>query len=236
MENTQSPFEVEPPSSSKLIKSSLIAIVVAAVILVTIILPAEYGIDPTGLGARMGLTSLSTAEPAEQATADVAVPVETVATDMSAASSGSSFYIEESEMVVSDELLPEGFPVPGELPNPAIQRTHPAAHSSETIVVELDAGGQVEYKAQMERGQVMLYSWSTDRGGVHFDFHADPWVGPEGYWVRYKSGDEAAADHGSLVTPLDGQHGWYFHNRNDFPVTIELNVSGYFDEITHYPL
>ena len=40
----------------------------------------------------------------------------------------------------------------------------------------------------------------------------------------------------ALMTPLDGQHGWYFHNTNDFPVAIELNLSGCFDEVVRYGL
>ncbi len=225
MEITRSPYEIEPPSARKLLTSSLVAVAVAAIVLVVVILPAEYGIDPTGLGSAMGLTSLSS-DPAE----GVIKPVVEATGDTG--TGGTSFYIEE--MIVSDEILPEGFAKPGEVPNPAIQQTHPAAHKSETITIELEPGGMVEHKAQMLRGQVLLYSWSTDRGGVHSDFHAEPWDGPERYWVRYKAGDGIAADHGSLVTPLDGQHGWYFHNTNDFPVVIELHLSGYFDEVVRY--
>jgi hypothetical protein len=46
-------------SRSGLVKYLLLSILAAAVILVLFILPAEYGIDPTGLGRRMGLTALS---------------------------------------------------------------------------------------------------------------------------------------------------------------------------------
>lgn len=42
-----------------LIKASLAALVVAAVALLTLILPAEYNIDPTGIGQRLGLTVLA---------------------------------------------------------------------------------------------------------------------------------------------------------------------------------
>lgn len=42
-----------------LIKASLAAIVAAAVALLTLILPAEYNIDPTGVGQRLGLTVLA---------------------------------------------------------------------------------------------------------------------------------------------------------------------------------
>lgn len=42
-----------------LIKASLAALVLAAVALLTLILPAEYNIDPTGIGQRIGLTVLA---------------------------------------------------------------------------------------------------------------------------------------------------------------------------------
>lgn len=46
------------PSGKRLLLSTLIALVVAAVVLVIAVLPAEYGLDPSGLGKRMGLTQL----------------------------------------------------------------------------------------------------------------------------------------------------------------------------------
>ena len=52
------------PSSAQLIKSSLLALVTAAIVLVIAILPAEYGIDPTGIGGKLGLSALhQTQEP-----------------------------------------------------------------------------------------------------------------------------------------------------------------------------
>ena len=50
------------PTSASLIKATIIALLVGALVLVTAILPAEYGIDPTGLGSRMGLNGLSAAD------------------------------------------------------------------------------------------------------------------------------------------------------------------------------
>lgn len=49
-------------STSTLVKASIIASIVAAVVFITIILPAEYNIDPIGSGALMGLTVLSNDE------------------------------------------------------------------------------------------------------------------------------------------------------------------------------
>ena len=53
------------PSSKSLFKATGVAAVIGGVVLVTTILPAEYGIDPTGLGQTMGLTVLSQANAAE---------------------------------------------------------------------------------------------------------------------------------------------------------------------------
>ena len=51
------------PSKGTLAKATAVALVVAAILLVTIVLPAEYGIDPLGAGAATGLISLSQTQP-----------------------------------------------------------------------------------------------------------------------------------------------------------------------------
>jgi hypothetical protein len=46
------------PDSKRLLRSTLIAAVVAGILLVTVVLPAEYGIDPTRIGRVLGLTQM----------------------------------------------------------------------------------------------------------------------------------------------------------------------------------
>lgn len=46
-----------------LLKATLLSIVVAAVLLVTVVLPAEYDLDPLGTGSLLGLTGLSRSGP-----------------------------------------------------------------------------------------------------------------------------------------------------------------------------
>lgn len=58
------------PSLTKLIKATVLALIVAGVILIAIVLPAEYGIDPTGIGNKLGLTALN----ASQSVAKVVSP------------------------------------------------------------------------------------------------------------------------------------------------------------------
>jgi hypothetical protein len=55
------------PSTKSLVKATGVAALIGLLVLIIAILPAEYGIDPTGLGQRMGLTMLSQADAAEPA-------------------------------------------------------------------------------------------------------------------------------------------------------------------------
>ncbi len=58
MFNSQLPNMSDLPTSRQLIGSTLVAIAGAAAILVTVVLPSEYGIDPTGAGSAFGLTEM----------------------------------------------------------------------------------------------------------------------------------------------------------------------------------
>src|SRR5690606_35239987 len=51
-----------PPPRKKLVLGISAAVAVAAVALVVFILPAEYGVDPTGAGKALGVTKLSEPE------------------------------------------------------------------------------------------------------------------------------------------------------------------------------
>ena len=52
------------PSLGKIVAATVVALIVACIILVTVVLPAEYGIDPLGTGKALGLGDLATGSPA----------------------------------------------------------------------------------------------------------------------------------------------------------------------------
>lgn len=70
-------------STKSLVRGSLVAAVFAGVVLVTLILPAEYDVDPLGTGKALGLTEIAAAAdkaettPAAPAEAAPPVPAET---------------------------------------------------------------------------------------------------------------------------------------------------------------
>jgi hypothetical protein len=68
---------VETYSRGAILKASFIALAVALVILLTAVLPAEYGIDPLKTGKALGLTGLSKAAETTTATPGRATPAQT---------------------------------------------------------------------------------------------------------------------------------------------------------------
>jgi hypothetical protein len=183
-ENQQSP---STPSQGNLLKGALLALVAAAVVTVLFVLPAEYGVDPTGIGAKLGLLDISeTAEPG--------------------ASSGGNTIVEGTWPGIPEEF---DFYEPDILGDP-YSRTQAAKFRSDTITIELDVGEQTEYKAIMEQGDALVYHWTLDMGIVYTDFHADPGENaagyPEMYYVRYAE-SETGENSGSLVAPFSGNHG-----------------------------
>lgn len=72
MYNTNKPTNEDLPSTGKLIKSTILAVIAAGVLLVTVVMPSEYGIDPTGVGKILGLTDMGVikTELAQEAEAD----------------------------------------------------------------------------------------------------------------------------------------------------------------------
>lgn len=52
---TNPPTDQDLPSTRQLVRSTIVAALVAAVLLVCVVMPAEYGIDYTGVGDALGL-------------------------------------------------------------------------------------------------------------------------------------------------------------------------------------
>jgi len=208
MTEPASPFEVRPPAARRLILTVAATLIAALVILVIAVLPAEYGMDPTGIGRALGLTAIN----------------------------GPTRKLEIRDVVGGNEKVREitvsdpGQPIP--LPNPAVIQLKKADAQSRTMKVVLQPDQETEIKAILDAAEVILYSWKAD-GEVYTDFHGhDPSMG-QGF-VRYEEQQSGHEGHGSLVAPFSGEHGWYWLSLSDKPVTITLQVTGYFTDIKDY--
>ncbi len=220
MFNAEILSRAELPSTVQLVKSTIIAVVAAAVILVTIVLPAEYSIDPTGIGRALQLTQMGEIKKqlAIEAEADrqrdrqqapaTAAPdrrssLPSLLTGLLVSSAAAHPHHESDE-----DVTPDGTP-----PGPVAQAA-PAGKTDE-VVFTLKPNEGIEYKMTMLRGGVAQFSWHT--GG--------------GKETSYKKGSQVASDTGSLTAAYDGSHGWFWRNRGSADVTITLKVNGAYSEI-----
>jgi hypothetical protein len=88
MYNSDLPSRAELPTTRQLIRSTVMAAVSAVVLLYTVVLPSEYGVDPTGIGRALGLTEMGEIKTrlAQEAEADAAASTPTAEPSVPAAS------------------------------------------------------------------------------------------------------------------------------------------------------
>lgn len=210
MSEPVSPYESHPPSGKSILISVVVALLGAAAVLVTVILPAEYNIDPTRIGAALGLTALN-------APARTVQVVDVVG--------GNEKYRQAA--------IPDfGQPVP--LPNPGVFQKGITPARTESLTITLQPGQKTELKTVLKAGQMILFSWQAEGGQVYVDFHGhEPSAGDE-FWVRYEEQQSGTKGSGSLVAPFAGEHGWFWLNISEKPVTIKLNVNGYYEKVVNY--
>jgi hypothetical protein len=111
-----------------------------------------------------------------------------------------------------------------------VMHEHVRKHRSATIRIDVKPKEELEYKALLEQGEPMLYSWSVEGGPVYFEFHGDPTEGewPEDFYRSYQIKESSTGEHGSFVAPFTGNHGWYIRNLSAEPAVITLEVRGYY--------
>lgn len=208
MYNIARPNTAELPSARKLIRSTLIALAVAATLLVTAVLPAEYAIDPTGIGRLLGLTEMGEikAQLAKEAAVDAA-------SKDTAGEPGTSLEV----------VAP---PAPSSAGRDDLRAAHPASVAAvrwrDEKRVVLQPGEGAEIKLVMKQGEQAHFSWKVRGGTVNFDTHGDG----SGQATSYEKGRSVGGDEGVLVAAFDGNHGWFWRNRGTTPVTVVLRVRG----------
>lgn len=218
---TDSSKQGHGPSSGSLFKSAFFTLLGAVIVTALFIMPAEYGVDPTGVGTRLGLTDLDAGD-----TEADSLPASVSAGGTTPKLVAGSFPTAPAEAdfdYYDPEVLGDPF-----------SRSHTAEFRTTTMEIALDEFEQVEVKAVMKQGDAFVYSWKMIEGEtVYTDFHADPLhvdQYPDRYWLRYAESEEPFAS-GSLVAPFDGNHGWYWMNIEENPVKIVLEVRGYYESL-----
>ncbi len=215
MYNTDLPTRAELPSTGKLLRSTAIAALIAAVLLVTTVLPAEYGIDPSGVGRALGLTQMGGIKVtlAAEANAEEAQPAGAVPPPSAA--------VQAPAIAAAPDV--------GSRPEPAAQAN--AATQQHTMSITLKPGQAAEIKLAMRKDTRVRYEWATQGGSVNYDTHGDPVGAAKSFYHGYGKGLNATGDAGMLLAAFDGKHGWFWRNRSDAQVTVTLKTSGGYDKI-----
>lgn len=192
------------PSRKKLLIGSAVALGAAAVALVVFVLPAEYGIDPTGAGKALGLTKLAGEEEniylkRGQARTNVLLPLQAGA--------------KPDEATMRATLAGKGISL-----SPGGQMR------TDRFELKLLPYESVELKYDLAGGAAMIFSWKAS-APVHLDMHSHPFDGGEELTESFVI-DEMPSQTAVYVAPFSGIHGWYWQNRTLDEVTLTLDTVG----------
>lgn len=207
MYNNHQPSPDDLPTKGQLLKSTVVAAIAAAFILVTIVLPAEYGIDPTGFGSFVGLLKMG--------------EIKVSLADESAAEVSSEKPLETTSVGNTTEASTQTSSV---LP----AASAPNLRTEEMSITLAPNEGQ-EIKLTMAKGDSVNYSWWTSGGRANFDTHADS----KALQIKYHNYEKGSMERseGVLEAAFDGNHGWFWRNRTAESMTVTLKVSGTFTDI-----
>lgn len=205
-----SPNELLPPlpTHRQLVKATAIAALAAGALLVTAVLPAEYGIDPTGIGRVLGLTDMGKAKQKSGPVAPAFAPLVQVAD------------VGQGALTLSDANRSSGFR----------QLAEATKERSDEVSLTLKPNESAEVKAFMKVGDQMTYSWSTNGGRLNFEFHGEPPNAPSNVFTSYAKGTREKAE-GSFTAKFAGTHGWFWRNRTSQPITVTVKTTGRYEKL-----
>ena len=220
MYNSDTPTRTELPTSKQLVRSTVLAAVSALVLLVAVVLPAEYGIDPTGIGRVLRMTEMGNIKQqlAAEAAADAAAatpagPSPAAGTTLGMASANAAETPARAAVAAA--------------PKAPVQAAAPKMEWRDEIPVTLKPGEGTEVKLKMVQGAKVQYAWVVEGGEVNFDAHGDA----PGKSISYEKGRGVASDEGVLEAAFTGNHGWYWRNRGKFDVKVILRTRGDYTDI-----
>jgi hypothetical protein len=143
--NAEKPDPALLPTPRQLRRSTVAAVIGAAVIGVGVYLPAEYGIDPTGVGNVLGLTEMG--EIKQQLAREAAEDALIHGDDQSSSLIDGIFGL-------------------------FVGAAHAQEAWTDMVTFTLAPDASTEIKLVMGAGDVAEYSWVAEGGRINFDLHA----------------------------------------------------------------
>jgi hypothetical protein len=186
----------------RLLAITAAAFVAAAIIVVCFVLPAEYRVDPTGIGKATGVIRLAGAK---QLTA-----AEAQAPPDASGATGSAVRYYESGYRTDFVDIP--------------LKSGDAGRDGAELEykVHMKPGATLAYS--------WTVTGLDNPEEFYFDFHGEAPAkeGKEAVVVEYKQAT-GGQSHGTLVAPFEGVFGWYVQNQSLKPVVVRLKISGFYD-------
>ena len=183
--------------------------IIAGVLLVTIVLPAEYGLDPTGIGRALGLF--------RPAASNASIDAAGAGDNEGAAAAGSQAGEEGASAgaVAASRSL----------------RKSATPYRTDEMSLTLQSGEGAEIKAAMKQGERLVFTWTATGGGVDVDMHSEFLGTRAGESISYWKDEFQTSGHGAFEAPAAGNHGWFWQNLTDDPVTVTVKVSGFYEKL-----
>lgn len=197
----------ELPSTAQLLRSTVIALITAGVLLVTVVMPAEYAVDPTGVGRLLGMTPMGELKA-------------TLAGEVAAEEASAG----QQPAVAAAQPAPVAAPVVV-APAPEPQQPQVAMQQHE-VNLTLKPNQATEIKLEMKKGAEARFHWTANGGLLNYDTHGDPYEAPKGFYHGYGKGKQTPEQQGVLVASFDGKHGWFWRNRTTQTVKLTLRTEG----------
>ena len=219
MYNSDTPLRAELPTSRQLLRSTILAAISALVLLVAVVLPAEYGIDPTGVGRVLGMTKMGDIK--QQLAAEAAADAAATAQATKSPATGSS------GLAAANAAEPAAKAAVVAVPKEPGQAVAPKIEWRDEMSVTLTPGEGTEIKMKLAEGTKAQYSWVVEGGTVNFDTHGDA----PGKSISYEKGRGVPSDEGVVEAAFTGNHGWYWRNRGKANVKLILRTRGEYTDI-----
>ena len=203
-----------------LVRAALGAIAAAVAICTLFWLPAEYGLDPTGLGRFMGLTRMGEIKQQlyAEAVAEDTLLAARMAAEQVSADPALIARLDALETQIAGIAATLGT-APGQTVAPA---TAAPAQWRDEVSYTLAPTQGIEIKLVMDEGTRAEFAWTANGSILNYDTHGDG----GGRRIGYEKGRGVAEQSGELIAAFAGNHGWFWRNRTGAPVTLTLRTRG----------
>jgi hypothetical protein len=183
----------------KLILVSAGSIAATLLLVFLLVLPAIYGIDPTGFGAKLGLNGVS-----NQMNQQAAIDTDKDSVPQTRSSENAADQLNAGMQEQPETLLSE---------------------RQETFTLTVPPKQNLVFKFAMQKDYELDYHWATDSKPLYVELRGQKHSAANNEFKVFGKLKESKAK-GFFIAPFDGNYSLYWENKSDHAVTIRLMAKG----------